>query len=370
MLLNSSLVQPSSPQPTHLFRQVLAPDLLGDLGLEPDLGPLLLLGQVVALHGGAEAALVREAQLVQAAGAVLCGLVQPADDGLLVVQLWLLGAQHAEDDDLVLGQVAQRGEVAGAGVVVLEEVDVDVELLEQRLGDGLVPALREPLRAVVAPAQVDADGHVAGPLRDGGVDQLGVVLGQLLGLDAVPRGRLLAHALVAEVGEVGVVELDEAAPRGVEVRDLLLVHPDEVVEEGLQRRVRGLVDGLAPGAEVHHGRRGDADLGGDRVLDAQLLQLRVQELEVVDLDRLGVAKLSGDDQPRGSGQAVGCDIGRRDITLRLDAVEVDAEVDVEVGAAELAIRHGAEPIFYLALHDGRDVLVLDCAELLGGDLSG
>lgn len=312
---------------------------------------------------------MRKTQLVQTLGAVLGRLVQPVDDGLLVVQLGLLAAQYAEDNDLVLGQVPQRGEIAGPRIVVLEEVDIDIQLLEQRLGDWLVATLCEPLRAVVSTAQVDADGHVLGPLRDGSVDQLGVVVGELLGLDPVARGGLLAHALVAEVGEVGVVELDEAASCGVEVGDLLLVHPDEIVEERLQGGVRALVDGLPSGAEVHHGGGRNADLGGDGILDAQLLQLRVQELEVVDLDRLGVSQLSGHNQPRRSGQAVRCDVGRRDIALRLDAVEVDAEVDVEVGAAELAIRHGAEAIFNLALHDSRNVLVLNLAELFGGDLA-
>ena len=64
---------------------------------------------------------------------------------------------------LSLGHEAQRREVAGALVVVLEEVGVDVELVEQHLGDRLVAALGEPRAAEVAAAQVDGDGQVVGP---------------------------------------------------------------------------------------------------------------------------------------------------------------------------------------------------------------
>ena len=88
--------------------------------------------------------------------------------GELVVRLELgpLAGDEPEHDRLVGGHEAQRGEVAGALVVVLEEVGVDVELVEQHLGDRLVAALGEPRAAVVAAAQVDADGEVVGPAGD------------------------------------------------------------------------------------------------------------------------------------------------------------------------------------------------------------
>lgn len=300
---------PSASRKVYLYRQIVAPHFLGNLHLQPDLRPLLLHRQIVALHRTAETALVRQAQLVQALGAVSRGLLQPADDLCLVVQLGCLAAHHAQHHDLVVRQVPQRAEVAGPRVIVLEEVDIDVELLEQRLGDGLVPALREPLRAVVAAAEVNADGHVLGPLGDGAVDEVRVLLGERARVLAVAAGRLLAHALVAQVREVGVVELDEAAPGRVQVGNLLLVHALEVLEEGLESRVGALVDGLAAAAEVHHGRRGDANLGGDLARLAGLLDLLGQEVVVVHLNGAGVAQLSGDHEARRGFHAHFGDVG-------------------------------------------------------------
>ena len=96
----------------NLLRQIITPNSLGNLDLETDLGPLLLHRQVVPFLGRAEAALVRQAELVQALGAVLSGLLEPLDHLVLVVKLGLLAGHDAQNDDLVLGQVAEGGEVA------------------------------------------------------------------------------------------------------------------------------------------------------------------------------------------------------------------------------------------------------------------
>ena len=62
--------------------------------------------------------------------------------------------------------------------------------------------------------------------------------------------RALAHAGIAEVGEVGVVELDVAATGRVEGGDLVAVHLGEVVEEAVEVGVR--LD-----ADARPGRRGN-----------------------------------------------------------------------------------------------------------------
>ena len=69
------------------------------------------------------------------------------------------------------------------------------------------------------------------------VDQRRVGARQLVGIVATVD-RALAHAGVAQVGEVGVVELDVAAPGGVEGGDLVAVDLGEIVEEAVEVGVR------------------------------------------------------------------------------------------------------------------------------------
>ena len=61
------------------------PDALGDAPDERDLGPLLVLAQLVSLFGGREAALRRETQALQ--GYVAFSLADARDDAVLVLEL-------------------------------------------------------------------------------------------------------------------------------------------------------------------------------------------------------------------------------------------------------------------------------------------
>ena len=169
------------------------------------------------------------------------------------LELGPLAGDEAEHHGLVGGHEAQRGEVAGALVVVLEEVGVDVELVEQHLGDWLVAALGEPRAAVVAAAQVDGDDEVVGAAGDDGVDQLGVGVGELVGILAALDGTG-AHHRVAQVGEVGVVELHVPTARRVEGVELGAVARREVGEELLQVGVGVEVDRCPATTEVDHRR--------------------------------------------------------------------------------------------------------------------
>ena len=83
----------------------------------------------------------------------------------------LLGAHEAEHDGRALGRKAQRGEIAGALVVIFEEEAVDLHLVEQDLCDRLVAALRHPGALEIAAAQMDAHGHIGRPIADRIVDQ-------------------------------------------------------------------------------------------------------------------------------------------------------------------------------------------------------
>ena len=123
---------------------------------------LLLDAERVALDGRGEAALRREAELVDVD--VLRRLLDPALEEVLGLELARLGRHQAEHDDLALGHEAQRLEAARAGVVPLHEEAVDGELVEQRLGDEVVAALGDPARAEVAAAHVGGDRHPLGAL--------------------------------------------------------------------------------------------------------------------------------------------------------------------------------------------------------------
>ena len=78
--------------------------------------------------------------------------------------------------------MTKRREIAGAGVVVFEEIAVDVEVVEEHLRNGLVTALRDPGALEIAPAQMDADGHVRRAVGDRGVDEASVTPRQFVGI--------------------------------------------------------------------------------------------------------------------------------------------------------------------------------------------
>ena len=143
----------------------------GGLDDQPQLGELLVEGERVALDGGGEAALRGEAELVERD--VLRGLVDPALEGVLVLERAALGGDQAEHDLLALRHEPQRLEATGALVVVLQEEAVDGELGEQRLGDEVVAALGRPRGAVVAAAHVRGHVQPLGPVGDRGVDGRG-----------------------------------------------------------------------------------------------------------------------------------------------------------------------------------------------------
>src|SRR5262245_372905 len=119
-----------------VIRALLSPHLPGELADHAKLRPLLVLGENVALLGRSEAALRRQAELLERRefGGFL--------DATLYVVLLLQGAalrrDQAENDHLVaLGQKSQRLEPAGALGIVFEEIAVVVAATEQILRDRL-----------------------------------------------------------------------------------------------------------------------------------------------------------------------------------------------------------------------------------------
>src|SRR3954463_13217949 len=97
-------------------RRSLFPHLVGELLDHAKLRPLLLLGEDVALLGGGEAALRREAELLQRSE--LGGLVDPPLDVVLLLERAALGGDEPEHHGLVaFRQEAQRLQTPRAGAV-------------------------------------------------------------------------------------------------------------------------------------------------------------------------------------------------------------------------------------------------------------
>src|SRR5262245_6989182 len=79
---------------------ILAPDLTRDLRHVSELSPLVVLGELVALLRAREAALRRKPQPLEID--VLGGLVDAALDNVLVLELWRLAGDEAENGNLAL----------------------------------------------------------------------------------------------------------------------------------------------------------------------------------------------------------------------------------------------------------------------------
>lgn len=87
--------------------------------------------------GARETALAGNGELLQASRSVLGRILDLCHDRSLVLHCGQLGRDQAENDSLVLTEVASEGAevLAGSLILPLEEVDVDVELAEEGLGD-------------------------------------------------------------------------------------------------------------------------------------------------------------------------------------------------------------------------------------------
>src|SRR6266498_2015186 len=253
-----------------------------------------------------------------------------------------LGGDQAEHDQLALGDEAQRLEPAGAGVVVFEEEPVDPQLVEQRLGDEVVAALRRPGGPEVAAAHVGGDGHALRPARQRGVDLADVAQVQVLGV-------------VAALGHQPA---------------LLGVGAAEVAPELLHVEVHARVDRGGTAAVVHHARRGNGELRGRTRLVGQ----RLQRLEVIREDGPLEPHLVVDLQ--GGGGELQLPVPVEELHLQVlvfgaaDAPELVDEVHVPGGSAELAVGGRLEPDIALHLDDRGDGAVLDRPQLLGGDAPG
>src|SRR5215469_1142522 len=255
-----------------------APDVPGDLDDQFELGDLLVVAQHVPLDGGGEAALRRQAQLVERHE--LRRLIDAALEHVRVFQLAPLGGHQAEHDHLARRHEAQRLEAAGTVVVVLEEEPVHVQLAEQCLGNEVIPAGRGPGGPEVAPAHVGRDRHLCGLGGERVVDLPDVAQVQVVGV-LTARGDLGPLRRVVQVGQAGVVELQVGAAQGGQPGDFVGVGGGQVAPELLDVRVDLGIDRGGPAAVVDHVRRRDGQLRGRGA------RQRLQVGEVLFEDGLG-----------------------------------------------------------------------------------
>src|ERR1700743_1339716 len=109
--VDGSRLKAGTTEKAHLA--LLPPHFVGDLDCEPQFGPLLVLGQDVALFGRGKAALRRQRELLERGE--FRGLFQPALDIVFSLELAGLRGDDADHPDLVAPRrIAQRLEAAGA----------------------------------------------------------------------------------------------------------------------------------------------------------------------------------------------------------------------------------------------------------------
>ncbi len=195
-----------------------------------------------------------------------------------------------------------------------------------------------------------------------GVDQAGRQLRLGLGILAADADGLAARG-IAQIGQIGVVQLHVAAAGIKQVGDFLAIDLGKIVVERLQLGIGVPRHGFAAAAQAH-GRRGNGDLGG-----APLARRRRQDLEIPAHDRRGAAQPAGYAEPRWAefqNLAVRLvEVRRRRIDNGLSALDRGQEIQVEIGAAEFPVGDDLQADVLLQGHRVADGDVLDAPELQG-----
>src|ERR1700681_1293789 len=140
-----------------------APYLFRSLDDQAHLRCLRLTRDLITMHGARKATLRRQTELVKRQH--FSCLVDFSLQRVLGLELAKLGRDQAQNDGLPRRHEAQRRKIARAGIVVFEEIPVDLELVEQHLRHRLVAALGHPRALEVAPAQGNAERPAGGAFR-------------------------------------------------------------------------------------------------------------------------------------------------------------------------------------------------------------
>ena len=207
---------------------------------------------------------------------------------------------------------------------------------------------------------MDGDAQFLGRAGDDRVDDVDIGLEQILPIVAA-RAQQLARAVVAELDERGLVDLQIGAARIGERLHFLVVGGDEVGPEIVEIGIDLAADMVAAGAVVDIGRAGQRHLG-------RALGQRLEEREVARVARAlpcDLARHLGD----AARHAVAMRVGLAPALLLAerdgDARDARGGEGIGIGvAAELAVGDGLEPHLLLHRHDIANRLVLLGAQLL------
>src|SRR6516225_6349537 len=231
-----------------------------------ELALLVVEGEAIGLKARCEPALRTEAQLrqVDTAGRVV-------DTALYIIgifELAQLGADDAEHHFLAFRHNPESFEASRALGVVFEEVTVDPKLLKQPLRYRIIPATGLAV-ATIAATEMDANRNIGGLLRDRVIDRLAVVGDQLLRVLATRPDDLFV-ARIAQHGDRNLVDLQVAASRRGEIRDLVPVDGDDIGKERMSVAVGRAGETLVAAEEMVDRRRGQC-----------LARQRLEEREII-----------------------------------------------------------------------------------------
>ncbi len=129
---------------------------------------------------------------------------------------------------LPLGRKRSGSKPPARVAVVFEEIAVDLDLVEQQVGDRLVAAFRHPGAGEVAAAEMHADRHVGRSVPDRVVEQLARRSSAAWPGSSPILATCAAQLRIAQIGEIDLVDLQIAAagarrsrrsPRGRAGRD-------------------------------------------------------------------------------------------------------------------------------------------------------
>src|ERR1041384_5071985 len=134
-----------------------SPDLVRDCHDAFQLRPLVGFGNLITLSRARESALRAQAEPFDRH--VTRRLIETPHDVRRMFERRRLAGQQPEHDHLIVRDETERLERSGSRVVVFEEVRVYVQLVEQRVSNGFVPALRDPGALHVAATQMDRNGR-------------------------------------------------------------------------------------------------------------------------------------------------------------------------------------------------------------------
>jgi hypothetical protein len=141
----------------------------------------------------------------------------------------LLSGHKSQYHRLVWRDEPQGFEGSCAGSVVLQKVSVHIQVVEQNLGDRVVPARRSPVAAAIPATYVNRERHVVRAGRDSAVERIDVDPQQLIRIEAPYL--LAANLGITQKSERDVVKLKVAAAGRGKRRNFLLVCDYEIFKE-------------------------------------------------------------------------------------------------------------------------------------------